>query len=38
MKLDLYNLANEKVGEVEVSDDVFATEVRPYLFHEVVKM
>lgn len=38
MKLDLYNLTNEKVGEVEVSDDVFATEVRPHLFHEVVKM
>ena len=38
MKLDLYNLTNEKVGEVEVSDEVFAAEVRPYLFHEVVKM
>ena len=38
MKLDLYNLTNEKVGEVEVSDDVFATDVRPHLFHEVVKM
>lgn len=38
MKLDLYNLTNEKIGEVEVSDEVFGAEVRPYLFHEVVKM
>ncbi|MBQ9394338.1 MAG: 50S ribosomal protein L4 [Proteobacteria bacterium] len=38
MKLDLYNLTNEKIGEVEVSDDVFGVEVRPHLFHEVVKM
>jgi large subunit ribosomal protein L4 len=38
MKLDLYNLTNEKIGEVEVSDEVFAAEVRPHLFHEVVKM
>lgn len=38
MKLDLYNLTNEKIGEVEVSDEVFGAEVRPHLFHEVVKM
>ena len=38
MKLDLYNLTNNKIGEVEVSDEVFGAEVRPYLFHEVVKM
>lgn len=38
MKLDLYNLTNEKVGEVEVSDEVFGADVKPHLFHEVVKM
>ena len=38
MKLDLYNLTNEKTGEVEGSDEVFGAETRPYLFHEVVKM
>ena len=38
MKLDLFNLTNEKIGEVEVSDAVFKAEVKPYLFHEVVKM
>ena len=38
MKLDLYNLTNEKIGEVEVSDEVFGADVRPYLFHEVVRM
>lgn len=38
MKLDLYNLTNDKIGEVEVSDDVFGAEVKPFLFHEVVRM
>lgn len=38
MKLDLFNLTNEKIGEVEVSDEVFGAEVRAHLFHEVVKM
>lgn len=38
MKLDVYNLANEKVDEIEVSDTIFGVEVKPYLFHEVVKM
>lgn len=38
MKLDVYNLDNEKVGEVEVSDRVFGAEVKPHLFHEVVRM
>lgn len=37
MKLDVYNVQNSKVGEVEVSDEVFATEVKPYLHHEVVR-
>jgi large subunit ribosomal protein L4 len=38
MKLDVYNLDNEKIGEVEVSDRVFGAEVKPHLFHEVVRM
>ena len=38
MKLDVYSLANEKVREVEVADAVFGTEVKPYLFHEVVRI
>ncbi len=38
MKLDVYNLANEKVGDIEVSDLVFGGEVRSHLFHEVVRM
>jgi large subunit ribosomal protein L4 len=37
MKLDVYNLQNAKVGEVDVSDDVFGVEVKPHLHHEVVK-
>lgn len=38
MKLDVYNLDNERIGEVEVSDQVFGAEVKPHLFHEVVRM
>lgn len=38
MKLDVYNLANEKVDEIEVSDTIFGAEVKPHLFHEVVRM
>jgi large subunit ribosomal protein L4 len=37
MKLDVYNLENTKVGEVNVSDDVFGAEVKPYLHHAVVR-
>src|SRR5689334_25113476 len=35
-KLDVFNLKREKVGEIELSDDVFATDVKKHLFHEVV--
>ncbi len=37
MKLDVYNLDNAKVGEIDVSDEVFAVEVKPHLHHEVVR-
>lgn len=37
MKLDVYNLKNDKVGEVEISDEVFGAPVKPHLHHEVVK-
>ncbi len=35
-KVDVYNLKREKVGEVELADEVFAAEIREQLFHEVV--
>ncbi len=35
-KLDVYNLKREKVGELELADEVFATEVKEHLLHEVV--
>lgn len=35
-KLDVFNLKREKVGEIDLSDDVFATEVKEHLLHEVV--
>jgi large subunit ribosomal protein L4 len=35
-KLDVFNLKREKVGEIDLADDVFATDVKEHLFHEVV--
>jgi large subunit ribosomal protein L4 len=37
MKLPVYDLLNQRVGEVEVSDENFAVEVRPHLHHEAVR-
>lgn len=37
MRIDVYNLKREKVGEVELADAVFAAPVRPHLMHEVVR-
>jgi large subunit ribosomal protein L4 len=37
MKLNVYNLNNESVGEIDVADEVFGAEVKPYLHHEVVR-
>ena len=34
----LYNTKKEKVGEIELNDDLFAVEVKPYILHDVVKM
>lgn len=35
-KIDVFNLKREKVGEVELADEVFGAEVREHLFQEVV--
>jgi large subunit ribosomal protein L4 len=35
---DLLDIKGEKVGEVEIRDEVFGVEVKPYLVHDVVKM
>lgn len=37
MKLDVFNMKREKVGSVDLSDEVFATEIKEQLFYEVVK-
>src|SRR5262245_61604569 len=37
MKVTVYNLKKEKVGDLELSDEVFAAEVKEHLFYEVVK-
>lgn len=36
-KVDVYNLKREKVGELDLSDEVFGAEVKEQLFYEVVK-
>ena len=36
MKLDVFNLKREKVGELELADEVFAADVKEHLLHEVV--
>jgi large subunit ribosomal protein L4 len=36
-KIDVFNLKREKVGTIELSDEVFAAEVKEHLFYEVVK-
>ena len=35
-KVDVYNLKRQKVGEVDLADEVFAAEVKENLLHEVV--
>lgn len=35
-RIDVYNLERQKVGELTVSDEVFASEVKEHLVHEVV--
>jgi large subunit ribosomal protein L4 len=35
-KVDVFNLSREKVGELELADEVFGAEVKEHLFHEVV--
>jgi large subunit ribosomal protein L4 len=34
--VDVYNVKNEKVGEVELSDRIYNAPIRPHLLHEVV--
>lgn len=35
---DLIDIKGDKVGEIEIKDEVFNCEVKPYLIHDVVKM
>lgn len=37
MKVTVYNLKREEVGQLELSDEVFGAEVKEQLFYEVVK-
>ena len=37
MKITVYNQKRESVGELDLSDEVFAAEVKEHLFYEVVK-
>ena len=33
-KVDVFNLNREKVGELELADEVFGAEVKEHLLHE----
>ena len=35
-KVDVFNLKREKVGELDLADEVFGAEVKEHLLHEVV--
>jgi large subunit ribosomal protein L4 len=35
-KVDVFNLKREKVGELDLADEVFAAEIKEHLLHEVV--
>jgi large subunit ribosomal protein L4 len=37
-KTDIFNISNEKVGEMELRDDLFGVEVKPYIIHDIVRM
>ncbi|MBI4792873.1 MAG: 50S ribosomal protein L4 [Deltaproteobacteria bacterium] len=34
----IVNIKNEKVGEVELKDDLFGVEVKTYILHDIVRM
>jgi len=36
-KIAVYDMANQQVGERELNDSVFNTEVKPYLVHDMVR-
>src|SRR3954471_14326990 len=35
-KIDVFNLKREKVGDLDLADEVFATEIKEHMFQEVV--
>jgi large subunit ribosomal protein L4 len=37
-KLDVYNVANQKVNDIELDDKIFKAKSNPALFYEVVRM
>lgn len=37
-RTDVFDIKGEKVGEVEIRDEIFSCEVKPYLMHDVVTM
>lgn len=37
-KADLLNINAEKIGEIEIKDEIFNCDVKPHLIHDVIKM
>jgi large subunit ribosomal protein L4 len=37
-KADVLDIQGERVGEIELKEEIFGVEVKPYLIHDVIKM
>jgi large subunit ribosomal protein L4 len=37
-KVDVINIQGEKVGEIELNESIWSTDIKPYLIHDVVVM
>lgn len=35
---EIYNIKNEKIGEVELKEELFGVDVKPYILHDIVRM
>ncbi|MEJ2688914.1 MAG: 50S ribosomal protein L4 [Deltaproteobacteria bacterium] len=35
---EIYNIKNEKIGEMELKEELFGVDVKPYILHDIVRM
>jgi large subunit ribosomal protein L4 len=36
--IEIYNIKNEKIGDVELNDELFGVEVKTHILHDIVRM